>query len=685
MANYLQNYRNLSSFSSRELAYFLEGRDAISFKDEIYKTLEKDPLFHQSATDLSTEDHQILALKWYKRITEYNFNQDIPSGLSGLTNHLIYTEVLAALDISVAAIDGLNNGVFSRGLSIFSQDKEVLDISSRTQNMEVIGSFSLTELSHGSDVKGIRTTATYDSATQQFVVHTPDVEAVKCWSGLLGSYATHSMILAQLYTADGTCHGIHPFLVPVRDPLTLLPYPGVLVGDMGLKIGHRGYANGYAMFSQYRIPHNCLLNKFGGLSPQGEYQPVIPDPGLRFAAMLVTLSSGRVLIACYAVSFLVKCLCIAGRYSAARRQFESGGEEISLIEYPQVQLRLIPRIAALYGMHRLTRRFYRLYFSFLERMQTGELGAVDEASTMELHAASCLYKASCTSYSFETIHECRLLCGGHGFLSCNQLGRIRDDADPSQTYEGDNHVLTQQTLSYLMRIYTQAVRGEIRSHTGLVDFCSHMPDYQKLTCSALTVDQWKAPLASQRAFTWLVCRLYGIAHNQYTAFKRETGSSFLSREKSIAAYGSKLTRALFLLNMLDSLIQLSSPPSQYARIFSPLAALYGCYHLLDFTGELYAGGFFKQSDQIEILSDAVSQLCADLKNETVGLVEALAPPDFVLKSPIGHSNGQVYQNLFGAMLSSNNSTGRISWWRDVMDKPIIGSRHDLIVKNRSKL
>jgi len=30
-----------------------------------------------------------------------------------------------------------------------------------------------------------------------------------------------------------------------------------------------------------------------------------------------------------------------------------------------------------------------------------------------------------------------------------------------------------------------------------------------------------------------------------------------------------------------------------------------------------------------------------LKDEAVALVDALAPPDFILNSPIGHSNGKV--------------------------------------------
>lgn len=43
----------------------------------------------------------------------------------------------------------------------------------------------------------MRTTATYDAKTQEFILQTPDFQAAKCWAGNLGNHT--AFLLLELW------------------------------------------------------------------------------------------------------------------------------------------------------------------------------------------------------------------------------------------------------------------------------------------------------------------------------------------------------------------------------------------------------------------------------------------------------------------------------------------------------
>ncbi len=53
----------------------------------------------------------------------------------------------------------------------------------RAWNLEIIGTYAQTEMGHGTFIRGLETTATYDEKTEEFVLNTPTLTAFKWWPG----------------------------------------------------------------------------------------------------------------------------------------------------------------------------------------------------------------------------------------------------------------------------------------------------------------------------------------------------------------------------------------------------------------------------------------------------------------------------------------------------------------------
>jgi hypothetical protein len=53
------------------------------------------------------------------------------------------------------------------------------------------------------------------------------------------------------------------------------------------------------------------------------------------------------------------------------------------------------------------------------------------------------------------------------------------------------------------------------------------------------------------------------------------------------------------------------------------------------------GGYATDSRLADLVKEGILQMCSQLKPEAVAVADSLAPPDFVLNSVIGKSDGKV--------------------------------------------
>ena len=58
-------------------------------------------------------------------------------------------------------------------------DEQIMWWLPRALTFKIIGAYAQTELAHGSNVRGLRTVAEYDAATEEFVLNSPSLGATK--------------------------------------------------------------------------------------------------------------------------------------------------------------------------------------------------------------------------------------------------------------------------------------------------------------------------------------------------------------------------------------------------------------------------------------------------------------------------------------------------------------------------
>ncbi|MEJ7635090.1 acyl-CoA dehydrogenase [Aeromicrobium sp.] len=373
-------------------------------------------------------------------------------------------EMLAQFDLSLMVKAGVQWGLFGGAIENLGTERHHKAYIPGLINLDILGCFAMSETGHGSDVQSLETTATFDPATEEFVIHSPTPSSRKDYIGGAATHAQVAAVFAQLIT-KGESHGVHCFVVPLRDDEGN-DLPGITTSDDFHKGGLGAVDNGRIEFDQVRIPRENLLNKYGQVDHGGTYSSPIESTNARFFTMLGTLIRGRISVGGAASAATEVALSIAGRYVLKRRQFgPEPGDEILLMDYRMHQRRLLPLIARSYAY----RFAQNQLVARMDRIQ-----AADEPppphQQRELEGRAAGLKAAQTWHATKAIQEAREACGGAGYLAENRLTTLKGDTDVFTTFEGDNHVLFQLVAKELLTSYAQEVGG--LDPVGLVRFAA---------------------------------------------------------------------------------------------------------------------------------------------------------------------------------------------------------------------
>ncbi|MCA9565988.1 MAG: acyl-CoA dehydrogenase family protein, partial [Myxococcales bacterium] len=281
-------------------------------------------------------------------------------GESDLGKFIAVFEELAIYDLNLVVKYGVQFGLFGGSILFLGTEKHHVKYLPEVGTLDLPGCFAMSELGHGSNVRQLMTTATFDRKSDCWVIRTPDDIARKEWIGNAAVDGRLATVFAQLIIGNEE-YGVHAILVPIRGQ-DGKPMPGVRIEDCGEKMGLNGVDNGRLWFDNVKVPRENLLDRYAQVDRDGSYTSEILSPDKRFFTMLGTLVGGRVSVAAAGNSAAKTALTIAIRYSAIRRQFGPAGQpEVPILDYRTHQRRLLPLLAKTYALHFALRHLQERY------------------------------------------------------------------------------------------------------------------------------------------------------------------------------------------------------------------------------------------------------------------------------------------------------------------------------------
>lgn len=619
------NLQTKSNFEVAKLTTFLDGPEA-PIINKVKEIISKKEFAYETSTDIHI--YRETVYKWCEVLAKENLgNMAYPKKYGGGENMADYFAIMETLsyhDLSLVIKFGVQFGLW--GMSVYSlgtakhHEKYLKDIGS----LKLPGCFAMTETHHGSNVKGLETTATYNHTDKTFTIQTPNKNAQKEYIGNAAVHGQMATVFAKLII-DNHDYGVNAFIVPLRDKKgnTL---KGITIGDCGHKMGLNGVDNGTISFDKVIIPKENMLDRFASVNEKGEFESPIPSDNRRFFTMLGTLVGGRIGIPRSAVAAAKSGLTIAIKYADKRRQFgPEGGSEIPILNYRIHQRRLLPHLAKTYAIH------------FALQYLTNRFINRTEEEMQEIEALAAGMKSYATWNTTTVLQECREACGGKGYLSENRIDALKNDTDVYTTFEGDNTVLMQLVAKNRLSEFRKAF-GEMGS-MGIINYVFE---------NAKTAVTEKNPITTRNTSE------EHLLDNEFHL------QAFQYREKSILESAAKRIKKLidnglepydafnvvqhqmidvaqaYLERVTLEQFQKATTSVEDEALKNTLTKLLQLYalHQIEKNKAWYLESSYMEPVKTKAIRKMVNQLCWEIRPDAVALVDAFAIPNSCLAAPI---------------------------------------------------
>jgi acyl-CoA oxidase len=622
---FTSNYQTSNRFDIEKLTQLLDGKQAEIIK-KVKSVISRPEFAYETSTDTAVYREKVY--DWCKILADENLgNMGYPKQYGGggnIQNYFAIMETLSYHDLSLVIKFGVQFGLWGMSIQSLGTEKHYSKYLKDIGSLQLPGCFAMTETNHGSNVKGMETTATYNHKSQTFTIHTPHEMAQKEYIGNAAVHGQIATVFAKLIIGE-TDYGVNAFIVPLRDTNSKI-LTGITIGDCGLKMGLNGVDNGTIRFENVVIPKENMLDRFASINNKGEFESPIPSDNRRFFTMLGTLVGGRIGIPRSALAAAKSGLTIAIKYSDQRRQFgPEGGSEVPILNYRIHQRRLLPLLAKTYAIH------------FALQYVTNRFIDKSESEMQEIEALAAGMKAYSTWSTTAVLQECREAIGGKGYLSENRIDALKNDTEIYTTFEGDNTVL--------MQLVAKNRLSEFRKSFGKMDAMG-MINY--VYENAKTAISEKNPIVTRKTDdSHLIDEEFHLHAFKYR--EKTTLASAAKRIKKLIDSGLDSYDAFNVMQhqMIDvaqaylervvlEQFQEAIETIEDKNSKEVVLKLYQLYALsqIEKNKGWYLEDGYMEAVKTKAIRKMVNQLCWEIRPDAVSLVKAFDIPDSCLAAPI---------------------------------------------------
>jgi acyl-CoA oxidase len=384
---------------------------------------------------------------------------------------------------------------------------------------------------------------------------------------------------------------------------------------------------------------------------------------------------------------LQRAVTIAIRYACIRRQFKQRGisDPVKLMDYQTHQYRLLPLLAGCYAMLFSSRKLCSSYqHVILDNLKQKKVLSVELA---DLHNTSAGLKAFTTWLTTDGIEQCRQACGGHGYSAYSGLGPLFNDFVVNCTWEGDNTVLTQQVSNYLIKSIQKVIKNGNKPCLGgaSVQYLNNYTTILASKCRAQSVDDFFNEQIQLEAYQYRAAKTVLNAGTRILQEFQKYGKGNFQAFNACQVDLMRSAKAHTYLYMVNNFIQVVQDPSNANPIPGVLSTapispevqaalkktsdLFALYHLeADMSVFLTEG--YMTAEQAKMVSAAVRKIMQEVRQDAIALVDAFNLSDFIVNSPLGSYDGNIYQKYFDRVKKTSYGQKRASYYEQLI-KPAI--------------